>query len=181
VAETRNEPHGLSCEETMRTHILRVFLFSLITVAAASAGPAQRSNRSIDSDTPPPALVPPPPLDTLAIFDLAAIATDEPDSLLGVEVVAAHLRVDEIGDRGFWATAADGEERVFIVPAEGTLITVRPGEFVTVHGEVRLRPRPLGGQQSPSRTFRSVIPYVYAYTIRPAWPKERQPAAGKQS
>lgn len=160
----------------MRTYILRVFLFFLITVAAASAGPAQRSNGSVGSDTRSPAVIPPPLIDKLAIFDLAAIATEKPDSLLGVEVVAAHVRVDAIVGRGFWASAADGEERVFVVPAEGNLITVRPGEFVTVHGEVRLRASPLVGQQHPG-TFGSVIPYVYAYTIRPAWPKKKRPGA----
>ena len=159
----------------MRTYILRVFLFSLITVAAAAA-PAQRSNRSLGSDTLSPALIPPLPLDKLAIFDIAAIATEKPDSLLGAEVVAARVRVNEIVGRGFWASAVDGDERVLVVPAEGNLITVRPGEFVSVHGEVRLRASPLVGQQSPG-TFRSAIPYVYAYTIRPAWPKERRPVA----
>lgn len=165
----------------MRTYILRVFLFSLIAVAAAWAGPAQRSNGSIGSDTLSPASIPPPPFDTLAIFDINAIATDEPDSLLGVEVVAAHVKVSEIVDRGFWVAAIDGDERIFVVPAEGNLITVRPGEFVTVHGDVRLRPTPLDGQQSPSRTFGPLIPYVYAYTVRPAWPKEKQAPVRTQS
>jgi len=165
----------------MRTYVLRLLLFSLITVAAVSAGHAQRSNGSIGSDTLSPASVPPPPLDKVAIFDISAIATDEPDSLLGVEVVAAHVRVSEIVDRGFWASAGDGEERVFVVPAEGNLITVRPGEFVTVHGDVRLRPGPLDGQQSSGRTFRPLIPYVYAYTVRPAWPKEKQATVRTQS
>ena len=160
----------------MRTSILRVFLFSLIPIAAAWAGPAQRSNGSFGSDTLSPASVPPPPLDRLAIFDINAIATDEPDSLFGVEV-AAHVRVDEIVGRGFWVAAIDGGERIFVVPAEGKLITVRPGEFITLHGEVRLRASRLVGQQSASQLFRPVLPYVYAYTIRPAWPKEKQRCA----
>jgi hypothetical protein len=163
----------------MRTSILRVLLFSLITVAAAWAGPAQHSNGSIGSVTLSPASIPPPPLDTLAIFDISAIATAEPDSLFGVEV-AAHVRVNEIADHGFWVAAIDGEERIFVVPAEDNLITVRPGEFVTVHGEIRLRPSPLVGQQSPGQIFRPVIPYVYAYIVRPAWPQDKRPAAAKQ-
>ena len=72
--------------------------------------------------------------------------------------MAAHVRVNEIVDRGFWVVRIGGDERIFVVPAEGNLITVRLGEVVTVHGEVRLGPNPLGGDQSASHTFRSVIP-----------------------
>jgi hypothetical protein len=106
------------------------------------------------------------------IFDIGAVVNAAPESLLGVEVVAANVEVREIVDDGFWVTPIGSDESVFTVPAEGNLITVRAGEVISVHGEIRLMRRPEDRPVIPSRTFRSFIPYVYAYTVRPAWPKE---------
>jgi len=155
--------------------MLQVLLFSLVTVAATAAGPAQGANRTRGPNTLSPASIPPPPIDKLAIFDLATVATAEPDSVLGVEVVAAHATVNEVVEGGFWVAAIDDDERIFVVPAEGNRIKVHPGELVTLHGEVRLRWPSALERQSPSRTLRSLIPYLYAYTIRPAWPQEKRP------
>jgi hypothetical protein len=163
----------------MGTQTLRVFLFLFIALAAAcadTAESAQHSNETSGSDTLSAASIP-PAIAKDVIFDISTIATAEPDSLRGVEVVAVRVRVDEIVDRGFWVTPVDRKERIFIFPAEGSLITVRVGEFVSVHGDVRLARSLMDGHQIPGRYFRSLMPYVYAYTVRPAWPKDKQPGA----
>jgi hypothetical protein len=69
-----------------------------------------------------------------AIFDIGTVPTGDPDSLLGREVVAVDVRVEEVLEGGFWVTPTDGEPRTFVVPAEGSLITVRAGEVVSLHG-----------------------------------------------
>jgi len=101
-----------------------------------------------------------------AIVDISSIATAAPDSLLGVEVAAEDVCVSELGSNGFWATADGDDARAFVHPAEGPLIEVRVGESVAVHGEVRL---------TTDATDRRQVPYVYAYTVRPAWPHANHP------
>jgi hypothetical protein len=125
----------------------------------------------------------PPPFSTEgpAIFDIGAVGTATPDSLRGVEVVAQDVCVSELTDRGFWARPDPEGARVFVHAAEGRLISVRVGELVTVHGEVRLAMNPIAlgpaAREADRRVGARPIPYVYAYTVRPAWPRRNQGAA----
>ena len=141
----------------MRRVVWQPFLLIALTVPWASW------TGSIQSEEPP-------------IFDIGALAKTAPESLLGIEVVAADVQVREVVTHGFWVTLMDSEERVFIVPAEGNLITVRAGELISVHGEVRIMRRPVDPTVIARRAFGLFSPYVYAYTVRPAWPQERQVA-----
>lgn len=106
----------------------------------------------------------------IPIFSIERIAVLPPDvELAGREVSADHVEVTNVDRHGFWVSTANGKTEVLVVPAEGSLITIRPGESVDIHGEVRFvrirphRPRP-GNADSAEMT-----PYVYAYTVRPAW------------
>jgi hypothetical protein len=108
-----------------------------------------------------------------AIFDISKIATSAIDTVLEREVVAVPVRVEETRDHGFWVTPLAGEERIFVVPAEGSLIAVRTGELVSLHGEVRLMPNAGDQRRTGNATSGWVMPYVYAYTVRPAWPIEK--------
>jgi hypothetical protein len=103
------------------------------------------------------------------IFSIDTIAVSPPAlELAGREVSADAVEVTRVDRNGFWASATEGKREVFVIPAEGRLITVRPGESVDIHGEVRfVRMKP-----NHSRTGNSdsdIRPYVYAYTVRPAW------------
>jgi hypothetical protein len=115
-----------------------------------------------------------------AIFDIDTVATASPNALLGVEVVAEHVCVSELRGDGFWVTPDQDQEsrRTFVVPAEGRLVKVRVGESVMLHGEVRLTPSLMHERADASlRTSRArsqPTPYVYAYTVRPAWPNANQ-------
>ena len=151
-----------------------VLLIALIAAWTSLAESSQDSNGSGRPEESIPYQIEEPP-----IFDISAIVNAAPESLLGVEVVAAHAQVREIVDRGFWVTPIGSEERVFTVPAEGNLITVRAGEVISVHGEVRIMRRPVDPTVIARRAFGLFIPYVYAYTVRPAWPKERQVAIAR--
>jgi hypothetical protein len=120
-----------------------------------------------------------------SIVDIGTVATAVPDSLLGAEVVAQDVCVRELTNHGFWVTRDQDDARVFVHPAEGSLITVRVGESVTVHGEVRRTTtpmeRPLADRLTSAPAIARAIPYVYAYTVRPAWPKRSPaPAAARE-
>lgn len=147
----------------------------LIALMGACTSLAESSQDSNDSGRPEQSV--PFQIEGPAIFDISAVVNAAPESLLGVEVVAANVQVREIGDDGFWVTPIGSEEGVFTVPAEGTLITVRTGELISVHGEVRLMRSPLNRSVFPRRIHHWLVPYVYAYTVRPAWPKETVPRA----
>ena len=108
-----------------------------------------------------------------AIFDISTIAASDSHSLLDREVVAEQVRVNETADRGFWVTPVGGADRIFIVPAEGSLIAVHAGELVSLHGEVRLMRNAIDRGTSRGRTSDVVAPYVYAYTVRPARPTDK--------
>jgi hypothetical protein len=120
-----------------------------------------------------------------AIFDISAVATSTPDSLRGVEVIAEDVCVSELADRGFWVRQDQDAARVFVHAAEGGLVSVRVGEVVTVHGEVRLATSPLDAAPAVwgtgGRAASRPMPYVYAYTVRPAWPRGNQAGAQTRS
>jgi hypothetical protein len=159
----------------MKTPISLLFA---ITVAAAwsSATPfAQGAGAAAAEDKRSAST--PVTVERSAIFDITKIATSTIDTLLEREVVAVPVRVEETRDHGFWVTPVAGEERVFVVPAEGSLIAVRAGELVSVHGEVRLMPNAGHEQRTGNPTSGLVMPYVYAYTVRTAWPIEKQHGA----
>jgi hypothetical protein len=61
-----------------------------------------------------------------------------------------------------------GQEPVFVVPSEGARITVRPGDFVNLHGEIRLSATRRQRDASLNLPTPRLTPYVYAYTVRPA-------------
>jgi hypothetical protein len=159
----------------MLASLLRVSALMTV-IATVGAGYAAHS-----SDDGPPFSIEGP-----AIFDISAVATSTPDSLRGVEVVAEDVCVSELTDRGFWVRPDQAGARVFVRAAEGRLIRVRVGELVTVHGEVRLATRriydgPAGGRTTDYRAISRTMPYVYAYTVRPAWPRGNQAGARTRS
>jgi hypothetical protein len=132
----------------------RCFLAAvLILLAPTALGAAQDS--SIEQRYP--------------LLDLdSAMLTSDDAHLAGREVVATHVRVIALTGEGFWAVATAGREPVFVVPAEGTLITVRPGEFLNLHGEIRLSAKRRQRDASLNLPTPKLTPYVYAYTVRPA-------------
>ena len=103
------------------------------------------------------------------LLDLdSAMLTSDDGQLAGREVVATHVLVLALTGEGFWAAATAGKEPLFVVPAEGALITVSPGEFVNLHGEIRLSATRRRRHVSLNRPTPRLTPYVYAYTVRPA-------------
>lgn len=105
---------------------------------------------------------------TILDIDTIAGASTTDSQLVGREVAVADVEVAEVLNHGFWVVAKDGKQRVFVVPAEGSLIRVRRGEFVSLHGEVRLAvTRPDAHAGHIARLPNTA--YIYAYTVRPAW------------
>jgi hypothetical protein len=139
-----------------------VLVALVATVGAESVGPS--------TDDGSPFFEGPP------IFDIAVVATAAPESVVGAEVVAEDVCVRELTRDGFWVTPDQDDARAFVHPAEGPLIDVRVGESVTVRGEVRLTTTPndpgAANQTTDGRSLSGPVPYVYAYTVRPAWPPE---------
>ena len=57
-----------------------------------------------------------------------------------------------------------GSSLLILLPAEGDRIRVRPGEIVSLQGEIRYpRVRLATAKKSTAQ------PYLYSYTVRPAW------------
>src|ERR1051325_3910511 len=74
------------------------------------------------------------------------------------------VTVDDVSNEGFWIVADGRQCRLYVVPAEGQLIRVRRGEVVSVQGEIRY-----GVLREPSTAKPKRQPYLYSYTVRPAW------------
>jgi hypothetical protein len=139
---------------------------ALILLAPAVLGAAQDSSRIADSEVTGYTAIPSIEQDPLDL-DWAMLTSDDAQ-LAGREVVATHVLVMALTGEGFWAAATAGKEPVFVVPAEGALITVRPGEFVNLHGEIRLSATRRQRDASLNLPTPRLTPYVYAYTVRPA-------------
>jgi hypothetical protein len=110
------------------------------------------------------------------ILDLAVITLASDPHCVGREVTVSNARIDRIGDRGFWVSAQHARDQVFVVPAEGPLITVLTGETVSLRGEVRRMPATMRSHLYAPYAWDEFV-YIYAYTVRPAWPIP----AGKES
>ena len=82
----------------------------------------------------------------------------------GQRISVRNARVSQVDPTGFWITGSN-HCRLFIVPAEGSLIHVEPGEVINLQGELRLRSR-------AHATFApSLGAYVYAYIVRKTPPE----------
>ena len=114
----------------MLASLLRVSV--LMTVIATVDSEDARRSTAVDPGDPQRSFAPPFSIEGPAIFDVSAVATSTPDSLRGVEVVAAEVCVSELADRGFWVRSDPEGAPVFVHAAEGRLINVRVGERVTV-------------------------------------------------
>ena len=104
------------------------------------------------------------------IFSIETLAVSPAGpALAGREVSVHRLEVTMVDRNGFWVSAGQGKGEILVVPAEGSLITVHPGDSVDVHGEVRfVRIAPHRAPAAAS-TPAQLMPSVYAYTVRPAW------------
>ena len=83
----------------------------------------------------------------------------------GQRISVRSVRVSQVDPTGFWITGSN-QCRLFIVPAEGSLIHVEPGELISLQGELRLHSR-LHASLAPSPGA-----YVYAYIVRKAPPDQ---------
>src|SRR5688500_4303683 len=79
------------------------------------------------------------------------------------------VTVEEITSTGFWVSSPSSMTQVFVRAAEGSLITMRRGDSVTIRGEVRPMPVTLHRSLHIDDNDRRDQLYVYAYTVRPAW------------
>lgn len=136
----------------MRTLILASFIAAATSPLAAHAS-AQIGDGDRTTVEPPAVL-----------FDLEGVVVAT-GTVAGCEVSLRDIRVDEIDARGFWATALGTDDRVFVLPAEGELITVAADDLVNIRGDVR----PFTPELARSLTIRAPASvFIYAYTVRPA-------------
>ena len=141
----------------------RFLLPAAAVLVAAACGGGMRSDQragSVRQPDPRGHLLPASSSDeSCAVVDLNGLARAVNDAhLIGCEVAVDDLTVERMAVGGFWVRAAG--RLVLVVPAEGTLIRVEPGERIDVHGELRGTP---AGHVTSDRSW------VYAYTVRPAW------------
>jgi hypothetical protein len=101
--------------------------------------------------------------------NLATIAATTDFGLVGRKVALADVTVERVGLFGFWAATAPAADSIFILPSERSLIEVRVGETVSLQGEIRPMPEEVRETLTPPYAWTSHV-YVYAYTVRPAWP-----------
>ncbi len=81
---------------------------------------------------------------------------------LGQRISVRDVRVSQVNRSGFWIAGRNVQWRLFIVPAEGSLIHVEAGDVVSLQGEFR--------RQTRTRGLIASVPdaYVYAYIVRKA-------------
>jgi hypothetical protein len=94
------------------------------------------------------------------ITEFSALAQIPSGTLRGRHLSAYGARVAEVASDGFWVVDETSHCRVFVVPAEGSLITVSVGQHVDVQGEFR------AWRSDDER--RHAAAFLYAYTVRPA-------------
>ena len=104
------------------------------------------------------------PIQSEWITDLTTVPTiGTRDRTARLRVSVRDVRVDGVGDGGFWIIANEGGCRLFVIPAERDLIRVHRGELVSLQGEIRVAAVATSdNKSSPQR-------YLYSYTVRPAW------------
>jgi hypothetical protein len=147
---------------------VRLWILVVVVVASTNPGAAQGA-QSEHRDTQSDVLSAPEAEKRYPMFQIDGLVGASHDaSLIGREIAVQNVRVQSVGNHGFWVGTERGLGLVFVVPAEGSLIAVRAGEVVSLHGEVRsgASKRHQTGVD-PKRG--SLTPYVYAYTVRPAW------------
>jgi hypothetical protein len=139
-------------------------LFPIVVVVVAACGTGFQWDQASRGMAVPDWLAHLPPKtsgdESCPVVDINQLAQALSDtSLIGCELAVDDVRVERLTTDGFWvATAASS---VLVVPAEGPLIRVEPGERVDLHGEVKAA---RSDHRSPGGAS-----WVYAYTVRPAW------------
>lgn len=93
------------------------------------------------------------------------------ERLIGSKVALTDVCVVRVGPNGFWVTTKGARQPIYVVAAEGPLITVEPGRAVSVQGEVRAMDDTL--RKTLSVNTPSELAYVYGYIIRPASPLQQ--------
>jgi hypothetical protein len=159
-------PHGWGLDVgtyTSRFLVLVAVVMSTNAFVGATTSDPRRSHSGDESAAASPA-----DESRYPIFSIDTIALLPPDlEFAGREVSADEIDVTRVDRDGFWVSATGGKREVFVIPAEGSLISVRRGEAIDIHGEVRfVRIKPNHSRTGNSES--DLRPYVYAYTVRPA-------------
>jgi hypothetical protein len=100
------------------------------------------------------------------VTELSVIVMPSDVRLVGREVSLRDVLIDRVGSHGFWISTPGSHAQVFVIPAEGPLISPRAGDRVSVHGEIRLMGERLRGMLH-LRSARHEQVYVRAFTVRP--------------
>lgn len=95
------------------------------------------------------------------ITDIQNPALTSPNELRGRRLSVRDLVVDSIDAHGFWILVGRPQCRMFVVPAEGSLIRVAPGEVVDLQGEFR------HATQADLHDTSTPV-FIYAYVVRKA-------------
>ena len=86
--------------------------------------------------------------------------------LVGREVSLRDVLIDRVGPHGFWIATPGSHAQVFVLPAEGRLVSPRAGDVVSVHGEIWRMGERLQGLLGLRFTGDEHV-YVRAFTVRP--------------
>jgi len=105
-------------------------------------------------------------LPNAAITQPALIAVTSDYRFVGREVAFDDVYVERVEPHGFWISTPDAADQTFVVPAEGPLVVARPGDHVSIHGEVRQLSDALRRMLFLGYAWDEHI-YVYAFTVRP--------------
>jgi hypothetical protein len=149
----------------------------LMMVATTNVTAAQTA--AVRTEEPSPAGGSHPP--DGVVTELSTISMSSHDRVVGREVSLRDARIDRVGPSGFWIATSDARHRVFVIPAEGTLIAPRAGDVVSVQGEIRQMSARLRGMLR-LESERDEHVYVRAFTVRPTglWRRAvEKPEAGR--
>jgi hypothetical protein len=101
------------------------------------------------------------------VFEIDELSTTL--SRVGRRVMLWDVTVEEITSTGFWVSSPSSMTQAFVRAAEGSWITLRRGQSVSIRGEVRPMPVSLHRSLNIGDHDKRHQLYVYAYTVRPAW------------
>ena len=113
-----------------------VLLAAMVSVAAPQGTQDSRPACAVDDERGDSR----PEQATRWITNIEAVFALPAPQAQGLRISVRNVRVSQVDPTGFWITGSN-HCRLFIVPAEGSLIHVEPGELINLQGELRLRSR----------------------------------------
>jgi hypothetical protein len=136
-----------------------------VTALLVGGAPSPRAQSSVDVVHEQRAAVRSIPSQS-AITDPSLMAVSADHRLVGREVAFQDVPVRRVSSYGFWISTRSVQDEVFVIPAEGRLISARAGDRVSIYGEVRQMVAGVHRLLFDGDPWKEHI-YIHAFTVRP--------------